>query len=74
MTHPDPTLRTGSPTREAGELPLLGDDFDSPDDLESAAPDELEDETGIDLTDASDLDADNVPADEESERVVHAPD
>ena len=66
MTHPDPTLRTGSPTREAGELPLPGDGFD--------APDELEDETGIDLTDASDLDADNVPADEESERVVHAPD
>ena len=74
MTHPDPTPRTGSSTRVEGELPMLGDDFDSPDDLESAAPDELEDETGIDLTDASDLDADNVPADEESERVVHAPD
>ena len=52
MTHPDPTPRTGSSTREEGELPMLGDDFDSPDDLESAAPDELEDETGIDLTDA----------------------
>ena len=74
MTHPDSTPRTGSPSREAGELPLLDDGFDTPDDLESAAPDELEDETGIDLTDASDLDADNVPADEESERVVHAPD
>lgn len=74
MTHPDPTLRTGSPTREDGELPLLGDGFDPTDDLETSAPDELEDETGIDLTDASDLDADNVTADEESERVVHAPD
>ncbi|UST55216.1 hypothetical protein NF681_08605 [Comamonadaceae bacterium OTU4NAUVB1] len=74
MTHPDPTLRTGLSTREDGELPMLGDGFDASDDLEAAAPDELEDETGIDLTDASDLDADNVPADEESERVVNAPD
>jgi hypothetical protein len=74
MTHPDSTPRTGSPTREDGELPMLGDGFDANEDLEASAPDELEDETGIDLTDASDLDADNVPADEESERVVHAPD
>jgi hypothetical protein len=29
---------------------------------------------GIDLTDASELDADNVPADEEFDRVVNAPD
>ena len=50
---------------------MLGDGFDPP---ESSAPDELEDETGIDLTDASDLDADNVPADEENDRVVQAPD
>lgn len=74
MTHPDPTLRNGPSTREDGELPTLGDGFDPTEDLETSAPDELEDETGIDLTDASDLDADNVPADEESERVVHAPD
>ena len=43
-------------------------------DDEPEAVDELSEETGIDLTDASELDADNVPADEESERVVHAPD
>lgn len=48
-----------------------------PDELQDdgiEAADELSEETGIDLSDASDLDADNVPADEESERVVHAPD
>ncbi|RZL57962.1 MAG: hypothetical protein EOP70_02480 [Variovorax sp.] len=44
------------------------------DDPESSAPDELEEETGIDLSDASELDADNVPADEEIGRVVQAPD
>ena len=36
--------------------------------------DELREETGIDLTDASELDADNVPADEEFDRVMQAPD
>ena len=41
---------------------------------DSDAPDELEEETGLDLHDASDLDADNVPADEESDRVLRAPD
>lgn len=51
--------------------PLPGDGFDSD---ETDLADELEDETGIDLTDASDLDADNVPADEENDRVVQAPD
>ncbi len=35
---------------------------------------DLAEETGIDLTDASDLDADNVPADEEFDRVMQAPD
>ena len=34
----------------------------------------LAEETGIDLTDASELDADNVPADEEHDRVFQAPD
>ena len=37
------------------------------------AADELSEETGIDLTDASELDADNVPADEEFDRVMQAP-
>jgi len=36
--------------------------------------DELEEETGLDLTDASELDADNVLADEEFDRVMQAPD
>jgi cytidylate kinase len=36
--------------------------------------DELSEETGIDLSDASELDADNVPADEEFDRVMQAPD
>ena len=71
MSKTDPTLRTGKLSTNDGELPMLGDGFDPP---ESSAPDELEDETGIDLTDASDLDADNVPADEENDRVVQAPD
>lgn len=77
MNSPDPTLRTGafSPDDESdnesdNESPL-GDGFDVP---ENSAPEELEDETGIDLTDASDLDADNVTADEEQARVVQAPD
>ena len=73
MNSPDPTLRTGafSPDDDNdGESPLA-DGFDAP---ESSAPEELEDETGIDLTDASDLDADNVTADEEQGRVVQAPD
>ena len=53
------------------------DDVDaeeSEDDVEDEAPDVLAEETGIDLTDASELDADNVPADEEHDRVLHAPD
>ena len=74
MNSPDPTLRTGAFSPEDddndNESPL-GDGFDAP---ESSDPEELEDETGIDLTDASDLDADNVTADEEQARVVQAPD
>lgn len=41
---------------------------------EDELDDELAEESGLDLTDASDLDADNVPADEEFDRVVQAPD
>ncbi len=51
-------------------LPEEEEEFDS----EAEATDELSDETGIDLTDASELDADNVPADEEFDRVMQAPD
>ena len=43
-------------------------------DSEAAAVRELEEETGLDLTDASELDADNVLADEEFDRVMQAPD
>lgn len=56
---------------EDAENRRTDDDLEDP---ENAAPEELEDETGIDLTDASGLDADNVPADEEMGRVVQAPD
>lgn len=41
---------------------------------EEELADELAEESGLDLTDASDLDADNVPADEEFDRVLQAPD
>lgn len=41
---------------------------------EEELPDELAEESGLDLTDASDLDADNVPNDEEFDRVIQAPD
>ena len=48
---------------------------DMPDELEEEElADELAEESGLDLTDASDLDADNVPADEEFDRVLQAPD
>ena len=59
------------------KLPGDGEVFDPPeaeDEDESDAPDELEEETGLDLTDASELDADNVLADEEFDRVMQAPD
>lgn len=59
------------------KLPGDGEVFDPPEaelEDESDAPDELEEETGLDLTDASELDADNVLADEEFDRVMQAPD
>ena len=65
---------------EAKGRPLPGDGevFDPPEselEDESDVPgDELEEETGLDLTDASELDADNVLADEEFDRVMQAPD
>jgi len=59
-------------------LPGDGEVFDPPEaELEDEADvpeDELEEETGLDLTDASELDADNVLADEEFDRVMQAPD
>jgi hypothetical protein len=85
MTRVDPTLRSGEPAKDASDDALLGDGFDDPeldeteaeaaDDADEAeTTDELSEETGIDLTDASDLDADHVPADEDHDRVMQAPD
>ncbi len=72
MNSANPTLRSGEFSVDDTDAASTPDDaFDEP---ESSAPEELEEETGIDLTDASDLDADNVPADEEQSRVVQAPD
>lgn len=50
------------------------DGYDADADLPDELTDELCEETGIDLSDASELDADNVPADEEHDRVRQAPD
>ena len=79
MTAAHPQRLAHPPVDEAEYVDeALGvDDVDaeeSEDDVEDEAPDVLAEETGIDLTDASELDADNVPADEEHDRVLHAPD
>ncbi|MET0544469.1 MAG: hypothetical protein ABWZ88_22230 [Variovorax sp.] len=72
MTSSAPKKPRSEPVSENPTDDALPDDgLDEPE-IESS--DELEDETGIDLTDASDLDADNVPADEENDRVQQAPD
>ena len=48
--------------------PFSGDGYETP-------VDEIAAEAGIDLADACNLDTDNhVPADEENDRVLHAPD
>jgi hypothetical protein len=52
----------------------LNTDATEADEVDDEAPELVAEESGIDLTDASELDADNVPADEEHDRVVHAPD
>lgn len=69
--HPAPLPEEVDEDLDADGLPV--DDFDA-DALEAEAADSLSEETGIDLTDASELDADNVPADEEFDRVMNAPD
>jgi hypothetical protein len=71
--HPAPLPEEVDEDLDADGLPV--DDFDADADaLEAEAADSLSEETGIDLTDASELDADNVPADEEFDRVMNAPD
>ncbi|CAN5250510.1 hypothetical protein BH10PSE18_BH10PSE18_05580 [soil metagenome] len=71
-------MSSASSPRRASATTSPADDADpSADGYGSTEPEdsaELEEETGLDLTDASDLDADNVPADEEHDRVKHAPD
>ena len=56
------------------ELNADGTDAMEDDDTDDEAPELVAEESGIDLTDASELDADNVPADEEHDRVFQAPD
>ncbi|MDM0076611.1 hypothetical protein QTH90_19530 [Variovorax sp. J2P1-59] len=77
MISADPPLRPGE-TADEPEIDeaedTLPEDDEAFDEDESEATDELSEETGIDLTDASELDADNVPADEEFDRVIQAPD
>ena len=70
MTNVDATARSASPSDD-DEDNTPADDFEE---VENDASDDLSDETGIDLTDASELDADNVPSDEEFDRVMNAPD
>jgi len=75
---PPPRLHVQPPIADAEDVDdeESADGFDSAesDDAGSEGPDVLAEETGIDLTDASELDADNVPADEEHDRVFQAPD
>jgi hypothetical protein len=77
MTSADPPLRSAEssddPTDDELDDELPENEAEQEED-EAEAPDELSEETGIDLTDASELDADNVPADEEFDRVMQAPD
>ncbi len=79
MKRQESKLQPGKPAGDAKgkQMPSDGEVFDPPeaeDEDEADAPDELEEETGLDLSDASELDADNVLADEEFDRVRQAPD
>lgn len=78
MKSAQPSLRAGEDAQDpeiddADEAAAgIEDEFDADEGLEAA--DELSEETGIDLSDASELDADNVTADEEFDRVRQAED
>ena len=79
MTRQGPKLPPAKPASGAPgkQMPGDGEVFEPPENEEeddSDVPDELAEETGLDLHDASDLDADNVIADEEFDRVMQAPD
>ncbi|VTU35144.1 hypothetical protein H6CHR_04370 [Variovorax sp. PBL-H6] len=74
MNRADPPLRSVDPIDDPTEEELEDDELSADEALdETEVSDELS-ETGIDLSDASELDADNVPADEEFDRVMQAPD
>ena len=76
MNRADPPLRSVDPVDDPSDEQLEDDELSAEEALEeedAEAFDELS-ETGIDLSDASELDADNVPADEEFDRVMNAPD
>jgi len=67
MVNADPFPSSELPIGDVNP-PFSGDGYETP-------VDEIAAEAGIDLADASDLDADNhVPADEENDRVLQAPD
>ena len=76
MTSADPPLRSAESSDDTTDDELDNElsEEEAQDEDEAEAADELSEETGIDLTDASELDADNVPADEEFDRVMQAPD
>jgi len=77
MTRAAPSRKTAKPPVKAVRKPLPANGFEPPETEDADDPDvtdDLADETGLDLTDASELDADNVPADEESDRVLRGPD
>ncbi len=69
------TRTTLTPRRRkpAAVRPGPAGEDDAPESTEDGS-DELAEETGIDLSDASELDADHVLSDEESDRVLQAPD
>ena len=74
MTRADPPLRSVDPIDDPKDEEL--DDELPEEDLDEEEVEMADDlsDTGIDLSDASELDADNVPADEEFDRVMQAPD
>ena len=75
MNRADPPLRSVDPVDDPTEEEFEDDQLSADEALddETEVSDELS-ETGFDLSDASELDADNVPADEEFDRVMQAPD
>jgi hypothetical protein len=75
MNRADPPLHSVDPVDDPVEEEFEDDQLSADEALddETEVSDELS-ETGIDLSDASELDADNVPADEEFDRVMQAPD